>query len=63
MYCLECELLPCMAGVEEHLRNAFEKYEMEELRKEAEFQMAEKKKLKYRLQTTTGISPDETPEL
>ncbi|EFO24261.2 hypothetical protein LOAG_04221 [Loa loa] len=43
IYCLECESMPCIIEVEEHLKNAFEKYEMEELRKEAESQMIEKK--------------------
>ncbi|VIO89191.1 Uncharacterized protein BM_BM10304 [Brugia malayi] len=43
MYCLECKSIPCVIEVEEYLRIAFEKYEMEELRKEAESQMTEKR--------------------
>ncbi|EJW87208.1 hypothetical protein WUBG_01881 [Wuchereria bancrofti] len=43
MYCLECKSIPCLIEVEEYLRIAFEKYEMEELRKEAESQIAEKR--------------------
>ncbi|KAK6112880.1 hypothetical protein QQG55_49400 [Brugia pahangi] len=43
MYCLECKSIPCVIEVEEYLRIAFEKYEIEELRKEAESQMTEKR--------------------
>ncbi|KAL3990477.1 hypothetical protein ACH3XW_31945 [Acanthocheilonema viteae] len=42
VYCLKCKLMPCMVEVEEHLKNAFEKYEIEELRKEIESEMIEK---------------------
>uniref|UniRef100_A0A1I8EU03 Uncharacterized protein n=1 Tax=Wuchereria bancrofti TaxID=6293 RepID=A0A1I8EU03_WUCBA len=38
-----CKSIPCLIEVEEYLRIAFEKYEVEELRKEAESQMAEKR--------------------
>uniref|UniRef100_A0A915PJZ4 BTB domain-containing protein n=1 Tax=Setaria digitata TaxID=48799 RepID=A0A915PJZ4_9BILA len=42
VYCLECKYLPCMIEVYEQLRNAFENYKMEQLRKEAEIEMAKK---------------------
>lgn len=35
--------MPCMVKVEEHLREAFEKYKTKELRKEIESEMAERK--------------------
>lgn len=31
--------MPCMVEIEEHLRKAFEKYEVDELRKEIESEM------------------------
>ncbi|CAG9538611.1 unnamed protein product [Cercopithifilaria johnstoni] len=43
VYCLKCKLVPCMVEVEEHLRKTFEKYEMEQLRKEIESEMTAKR--------------------
>ncbi|VDK75540.1 unnamed protein product [Litomosoides sigmodontis] len=43
VYCLKCKLMPCMVEVEKHLRKAFENCETEELRKEIESEMAERK--------------------
>uniref|UniRef100_A0A0R3RLY4 BTB domain-containing protein n=1 Tax=Elaeophora elaphi TaxID=1147741 RepID=A0A0R3RLY4_9BILA len=43
VYCLKCALMPCMVEVEGHLRNAFEKYEMEGLKKEIESEITAKR--------------------